>query len=132
VLQSAWSSQKVSKTVKLNSKKRMYEMMVVLKPLLPDDIRKAVHKNITKTIADMGGEVSDVDAWGKRYLAYKIKGHNEGYYILYQFNLPAGQVNELNRQMKLKQEVIRFMIVKIRKAQEIGKSLKKKEIELDA
>lgn len=106
-------------------------MMVVLKPLLPDDIRKAVHKNITKTVNDLGGEVVDVDAWGKRYLAYKIKGHNEGYYILYQYNIPAKSVNELNRQMKLKQEVIRFMIVKIRKAEEIGKSLKKKEIELE-
>ena len=105
--------------------------MVVLKPLLPDDIRKSVHKNIVNTVSDMGGEVSDVDAWGKRYLAYKIKGHNEGYYILYRFNLPADQINELNRQMKLKQEVIRFMIVKIRKADEISKSLKKKEIELD-
>lgn len=109
----------------------MYEMMVILKPLLPDDVRKAIHKSIVKSITDMGGEVKDVDVWGKRYLAYKIKGHNEGYYIVYDFELASNHIEELSRQFKLKPEIIRFMIVTVDNPEEIGKSLKKKQIELE-
>ena len=54
-----------------------YEMAVVLKPLLPDDVRKSLHKEFVDMITKDGGEVLDIDVWGKRYLSYKIKGHNE-------------------------------------------------------
>jgi small subunit ribosomal protein S6 len=108
----------------------MYELMIILKPLLPDDVRKAIHKTIVNTIAEMGGEVKDVDVWGKRYLAYKINGYSEGYYIVYQYDLPAAQVAEFSRQMGLKQEVIRFLINTVEKPELIHKSLKKKEIEI--
>lgn len=109
----------------------MYELMAIMKPLLPDDVRKAIHKNIVKMITDMGGSVKDVDVWGKRYLAYKIKGHAEGYYILYSFELPSLKVEELKRQLSLKPEIIRSMVIKLDKSAEIGKNLKKKQIELD-
>jgi len=109
----------------------MYELMVILKPLLPDDVRKAIHKNIVKTISDMGGEAKDVDVWGKRYLAYKIKGHSEGYYIVYNFDLPADQLGEFTRQLKLKQEILRFVTLKISRPEEIDKTLKKKVIDLE-
>lgn len=110
----------------------MYELLVILKPLLPDDVRKAIHKGISKTITDMKGEVKDVDVWGKRYLAYKIKGHNEGYYIVYLIDLPSDQVEEFSRQLRLKQEVIRFLVTKLDKNFEVGTGLKKKQIELEA
>lgn len=109
----------------------MYELMAILKPLLPDDVRKAIHKNIVKTVTDMGGSVKDVDVWGKRYLAYRVKGHTEGYYILYSFEVPSLKVEELKRLLGLKPEIIRFMIIKLDKSAEIGKNLKKKQIELD-
>lgn len=109
----------------------MYELMMILKPLLPDDIRKSIHKGVVKLIKDLGGNAGDVDVWGKRYLAYKIKGHNEGYYLVYSMDLPASSVTELKRQLSLKQEILRFMTVKIEHPEEIGKSLKKKEMELE-
>ncbi|HNZ70466.1 MAG TPA: 30S ribosomal protein S6 [Candidatus Dojkabacteria bacterium] len=108
----------------------MYELMVILKPLLPDDVRKSIHKNIVKTIQDMGGDVKDVDVWGKRYLAYDIKGHNEGYYIVYQYDLPSNQVEEFARQLGLKQEVIRFLVTVVEHASDIKKNIKKKEMDI--
>lgn len=103
-----------------------YEMMVALKPLLPDDVRKAVHKNIQDLAIELGGEVVDTDVWGKRYLAYIIQGHNEGYYIVYQMDLPTSALKEFKRQMEMKQEVLRYMFVRINRAEELGNSLKKK------
>lgn len=107
-----------------------YEMAIALKPLLPDDVRKAIHKDFIDLVKSKGGEVLDVDVWGKRYLAYKINGHNEGYYIVYTFTSVPSEIAEIRRQMELKQEVLRYMIVEVDDVEEIGKRIKKKEIEI--
>lgn len=110
-------------------KMRNYEMMVVLKPLLPDDLRKSIHKEFVSMI-EKNGEVLDVDVWGKRYLAYKIQGHNEGYYIVYDFKSSPDVINEMKRVLQLRQEILRFMIVEVDHPEEIGTRIKKKEIEV--
>jgi small subunit ribosomal protein S6 len=111
-------------------KMRNYEMMVVLKPLLPDDLRKSIHKEFVDMMEQKGGEVLDVDVWGKRYLAYKIAGHNEGYYIVYNFKCSPSIINEMKRLLHLRQEILRFMIVEEDHPEEIGTRIKKKEIEV--
>jgi small subunit ribosomal protein S6 len=111
-------------------KLKNYEMIVALKPLLPDDLRKDIHKEFVKLVETDGGEVLDVDVWGKRYLAYKIKGHNEAYYIIYDFKVSPEHVAEIKRQMQLKQEILRFMVVEIEDVSRIGKSIKKKELKI--
>jgi len=107
-----------------------YEMMVALKPLLPDDLRKEIHTEFVDMVKEDGGEVLDVDVWGKRYLAYKIKGHNEAYYIVYDFKVSPEHIAEIKRQMQLKQEILRFMIVEIEDASRIGTGIKKKELKI--
>ncbi|HRY22196.1 MAG TPA: 30S ribosomal protein S6 [Candidatus Dojkabacteria bacterium] len=113
-----------------DKKLKNYEMMVALKPLLPDDLRKELHKEFVDMVQDDGGEVLDVDVWGKRYLAYKINGHNEGYYIIYNFKVSPGKIAEIKRQMQLKQEILRFMVVEIENVDKIGTGIKKKELEI--
>jgi small subunit ribosomal protein S6 len=108
-----------------------YEMMVVLKPLLPDDVRKEVHKNFVDLLQDLGGEVVDIDVWGKRYLAYDIKGHNEGYYIVYNFKAPTSSVLELRRKLELVQEILRYMIIEREHPENIGNKIKKKEMKFE-
>lgn len=107
-----------------------YEMMIALKPLLPDDLRKQMHKEFVDNIKCFGGEVLDVDVWGKRYLSFPIKNHNEAYYIVYDFTVFPENITEIKRQMQLKQEVLRFMIVSMDDTSRIGKGIKKKEIEI--
>lgn len=109
---------------------KTYEMMVALKPLLPDDVRKSMHKEFVDMIEKDGGEVLDVDVWGKRYLAYKIHGHSEGYYIVYTFRGYPQDMNEMKRILGLRQEILRFMIVEVDHPEEIGTRIKKKEIEV--
>jgi len=108
-----------------------YEMMVVLKPLLPDDVRKEVHKNFVDMLKDLGGEVVDVDVWGKRYLAYEINGHDEGYYIVYNFKAPASSVIECRRKLELVQEILRYMIIEKEHPENIGNKIKKKEMKVE-
>jgi small subunit ribosomal protein S6 len=111
-------------------KLKNYEMILALKPLLPDDLRKQIHKDFVDMVEKDGGEVLDVDVWGKRYLSYKIRGHNEGYYIVYDFKVTPENVAEIKRQMQLKQEILRFMIVEAENVDSIGKIIKKKELKI--
>jgi len=108
-----------------------YEMMIVLKPLLPDDVRKVIHKDILEMVKESEGELLDVDVWGKRYLAFDIKGHNEGYYIVYNFKLKRSDILEFKRKLSLKSEILRFMVVVPEHPELIGKSLKKKVMDLE-
>lgn len=105
-------------------------MIIALKPLLPDDLRKELHKEFVDMVKENGGDLLDVDVWGKRYLAYDIAGHNEAYYIVYDFTVFPDAVNEMKRLMQLKQEIIRFMIVEMDDVSNIGKGIKKKELEI--
>lgn len=116
--------------VKKEKKLKDYEMMVALKPLLPDDLRKELHKEFIDMVEKDKGEILDVDVWGKRYLAYEIDGHNEGYYMIYDFKAIPENVAEMRRQLELKQEILRFMIIEIEDVSTIGKSIKKKELNI--
>lgn len=90
-----------------------YEMMVIFKPLLPDDVRKGSHKAIVDIVKKKGGSVVAADVWGKRYLAYPIVGHDEGYYIVYELELPASAVSDVRIEIARIGEVLRFLISKI-------------------
>ena len=113
-----------------NENNKVYELMIALKPLLPDEVRKDVHKNFVDLVETKGGEVLDVDVWGKRYLAYKIAGHNEGYYILYNFEITPNHIEEIKRLLQLKQEILRFMIIEVEHPEEIGTRIKKKTLKI--
>lgn len=108
----------------------LYELMVVSKPLLPDDVRKSLHKEVVKLTKRLDGEIKDTDVWGKRYLAYEINGHKEGYYILYLLELDPSEVNEFTRVLNLKQELLRFMFVRIEDKAEIKERIKKKKMDI--
>lgn len=86
--------------------------MVILKPLLPDDIKSGVQKKIEKLIKDSKGKVISQDSWGKRHLAYPIKGHEEGYYIVYTLELDKTKVEEIKAELKLMNDLLRFLLSK--------------------
>ena len=90
---------------------RKYELMVVVKALLPDDVRIKSLESVKSIIADNGGAIKSTDIWGKKYLAYKIDGHNEGYYVVYEVELPPASLNEVNKSLNLQSELLRFIIV---------------------
>ncbi len=113
------------------SKMVWYEMMLILKPLLPDDLRKTIHQSIVKLCKDLEGEVNDVDVWGKRYLAYKIDVNNEGYYLVYTFSLPTKSMKEFKRKIDLKDEIMRYLLIKVDEDKIKKNSIKKKEMEVN-
>ena len=92
--------------------KLKYELMVILKPLLPEDIRTGVLKKMEGIITKHNGKVISQDSWGKKHLAYPINKHKEGYYIVYKLELEGKQIKEIQTNIKLMNDILRVLLIK--------------------
>ncbi len=87
-----------------------YEVMFIIDATLEDSQKEATVETVKEIIAGEG-EVSKVDVWGVRKLAYPIQKKNEGYYVLIDFKASAELPKELDRRLKISDNVIRHMII---------------------
>ena len=89
-----------------------YEVVaIVLADLNEDDITALIER-IQTIITDRKGVIAKLDKWGKRHLAYEIKKQRDGYYFLIDFAGDGAIVNEIERNCKIDDRVIKFMTVK--------------------
>lgn len=89
-----------------------YETLYIIKPDVEDEARAALIARFNDIITSDGGEIENVDEWGKRRLAYPINYINEGYYVLVDFKANPALPNELERNFKINENIMRFMVVK--------------------
>ena len=87
-----------------------YELIYVVKPNADEEAREAVMNKVKEVVAT-AGEVVNVDVWGTKKLAYPIAKFNEGHYVLVNFNAGVDVPKELDRNLKINENVIRHMIV---------------------
>jgi len=87
-----------------------YELMVIAVPELSKKAQETLTSEVKKEIEGIGGKDVEVDVWGKRKFAYLIKKQVEGLYILFSFEAPSDKIEELNRKLRLKEEVLRFLL----------------------
>ena len=92
---------------------RSYELMYILAPGLDEDSSKALVSRIEDLMRKQGVEIQSTEAWGKRRLAYPIKGHWEGNYILSQLKAGAQTISEMERRLRVTDGVLRFLTVRI-------------------
>jgi small subunit ribosomal protein S6 len=91
---------------------RRYEVMIILDPSMEDkDAKAAVDRHLT-TVSSRGGEIQNIDHWGKRRFAYEIRHINEGYYTVVVLDAEPAAVDELARVLGLADEVIRHKVVR--------------------
>jgi small subunit ribosomal protein S6 len=89
-----------------------YEILFVLAAeLAQDEERKNAAVEMVKTIIADGGEVSTVEELGLKKLAYPIRKKNEGYYVLIEFEAPAELPKELDRRLRISDDVVRHIII---------------------
>lgn len=90
---------------------RAYEVMYIIKPA-EDEVIDGVVAKFEKLLTNNGAAIEKTDRWGKRKLAYLIDDLAEGYYVLVDFSAEPAAVKELDRVMKITDEVMRHMVVK--------------------
>lgn len=94
---------------------REYELMYILTPEQLDTRVQPAMEKITSLITRLGGEVKETlntSPWGKRRLAYTIDKYNEGYYVVLKMNIDPSKTEELERDLRFNEDVIRHMLVR--------------------
>jgi len=91
---------------------RTYELLLILNPTLNEDERVAALERVNNVVSKGATEVSTVEEWGKRKLAYEIDKMNDGDYVLYEFKAEPGSIAEINRVLGITDAIVRFIIVK--------------------
>ncbi|HON59065.1 MAG TPA: 30S ribosomal protein S6 [Smithella sp.] len=89
-----------------------YEVIAIVSPDVSEDDVTAVIDRSQKIINERSGVIAKIEKWGKRRLAYEIKKFRDGYYFLIDFAGDGAIVNEVERNYKIDDRVIKFMTVK--------------------
>ncbi len=87
-------------------------MLYIIPNRFTEDEAGAIDGKVRKIIADKGGEINYGEDWGKKKLAYAIKGFNSGYYKLLEFDLWGKDLKEMDNSLKLSFEVLRHQIIR--------------------
>jgi small subunit ribosomal protein S6 len=92
---------------------RSYELGFILHPQVEQsDVTQAVDK-VGQYVTATGGEVTSVDVWGRRALAYLIRKQQEGTYVFLQAQLDPQVIQELERSLKLDEEILRYLLLRL-------------------
>jgi small subunit ribosomal protein S6 len=92
---------------------RDYELVVILSPELAEEDIPAAIDRLSQLIVDRGGEVKDVDRWGRRKLAYPIKKHLEGNYLVTQVRLDPNRTSDVEAGLRISEEVLRHLLLRV-------------------
>ena len=92
---------------------RRYELMLVIRPDVPEDRVQAVLDRSTRTITGAAGLIIKVSPWGRRRLAYPIGAYREGSYYIVVFEAPSEAVLELERGLNITEEVMRHLVTRV-------------------
>ena len=95
------------------SDSRQYELLYVVSPVVTEDGVTELHTRIEEIVQQLGGTIEKTDNWGRRRLAYEINRHREGTYVLELVNAPGSELSELDRRLRVMDELLRHSIVRV-------------------
>jgi small subunit ribosomal protein S6 len=99
---------------------RKYELVYVVSPDASDEQVTALHDQVQATVTRMNGTIEKTEPWGRRKLAYEIGHHKEGNYVLEVIHGSGELMKELDRRLKVIDEVIRHIAVRVDEEQRIA------------
>jgi small subunit ribosomal protein S6 len=110
---------------------RNYEIGFVIDPEATEEDVKKVIDSVVEIVKKAGGNIENVDEWGRRRLAYPIHGHNEGIYTFITADVGGTVFFDIERRLKLSENVMRFIVYrlddKMKKANRLTKKWKRME-----
>jgi len=89
-----------------------YESVIIINPSVEEQGVKGLIQKFTDLI-NLNGKVESVNELGKRKLAYEVKKNKEGYYVVYNFEAKPDSIAELERNYRITDEVIKFIVVRL-------------------
>lgn len=89
-----------------------YETIFIIDPGVESEDVESIIEDVQNLISGSGGEVAKVDRWGKKRLAYEVKGNRDGFYVLINFEADPQFVQRLARYYGLTEQIIKYMTVR--------------------
>ena len=95
------------------AEKRVYEVLFIVDTDTPEDEAARLTESLRQTVTDQGGAITRQEVLGRRNLAYRIGRKNEGVYNLFEIEGTGREIAELERRMRVMDQVIRYMTVRV-------------------
>ncbi len=96
----------------------LYENVFIARQDISGAQAEALADSFTQLIAEQGGEVKKRENWGLRNLAYRMNKNRKGHYVLFNIDAPAAAIAELERTMRINEDVLRYMTVRVDQLEE--------------
>ncbi len=94
-------------------KPAQYELVYIVAPDVGDEQVDAVHKEVEALVSRFEGRIAQTENWGRRRLAYEINRHREGTYVLELIEGPGELLRELDRRLRVLDQVMRHLVVRV-------------------
>jgi small subunit ribosomal protein S6 len=94
---------------------RVYESAILINAALEDETIKSLIEKVRETITSNGGEILEVEDWGRKRLAYQVKKSKIGYYSIFRFNSLPDLIPKLERFYQLDESILRYLTITLSK-----------------
>jgi small subunit ribosomal protein S6 len=91
----------------------VYESAVMINAALDDELIDSIISRIKETIINNGGEIREIENWGRKRLAYVVKKSKIGYYAIFRFNAPSKIIAKLERFFSLDEQILRYLTIQL-------------------
>lgn len=91
---------------------RQYEITFIVRPDVEAEDLTTVVDKVKSLVTSGGGQVAEVNVWGRRHLAYPIANVTEGQYVFMRAQMSVQMVSSLERDLRLTEQILRFLIVR--------------------
>jgi small subunit ribosomal protein S6 len=95
------------------AEKRVYEVVFIIDPATSEEDSTRLVENLQKIVTDQGAVVTKNESMGRRQLAYKIGRSHEGHFMLFEIEGTGGEIAELERRMRVSDQVMRYLTVRV-------------------
>ena len=99
---------------------RRYELVYIVTPDAPEEQVAAIHEQVDQTVQKMGGTLEKSENWGRRKLAYEIQHNKDGVYVLEVIVGSGELMKEIDRKLKVVDQVIRHLVVRVDEEQRVA------------
>ncbi len=96
-------------------KNNVYESAVIINAALDDEQIESVISRLKEVITNNGGEIRELENWGRKRLAYLVKKNKIGYYVIFRFDAPSNIVAKLERTYSLDEHILRYLTITLDK-----------------
>ena len=108
------------------AEKRVYEVVFIVDPDTSEEDSTRLTENLQHIVTDKGGVVTKTENMGRRQLAYRIGRKNDGVFMLFEIEGTGGEIAELERRMRVSDQVMRYLTVRVDEDRRRAEKLKAK------